>query len=241
MNRHAELVVCHPRRAARAGLVAVAIVAAWVAALAGGAAAQELPATAPDAKAMIEALKPRQTRSLRNLGVRPGAASEAPAVPTDGPGRESPAVPPSTAPPDAGAADSGRPGVQPVRPAPAPTAPEAPPNISLAIGFDFDSARIRADSLSVLTQLALAMQSPELADSRFLVEGHTDARGGPDYNLRLSQSRADEVQRFLVARGVAADRLASVGKGSAAPADAAHPLAAVNRRVRIVNLERGRQ
>lgn len=199
----------------------VAAALALLVALAAPAGAQQGASAEPDAGAMIEALKPRTTRGFRNLGVRPSSASE-PAAPL--------APPPATSPP------------APVRPGadsmPAVQVPPAePPNISLAILFDFDSARIRPESAPLLTQLALAMKSPELATSRFVIEGHTDPRGGVAYNLRLSQARADEVQKFLVARGVPEARLASIGKGSSAPADAGHLLAAANRRVRVVNVE----
>ena len=121
----------------------------------------------------------------------------------------------------------------------APEPPPAPPSISMAIQFDFDSARLRPEGEAALDKLSAALKSPELASSRFLVEGHTDAKGAAAYNLRLSQSRADEVRRYLLAQGVMAERVESAGRGAQDPADAAHPYAAQNRRVRIVNLDAG--
>ncbi|MGC4079629.1 MAG: OmpA family protein [Rubrivivax sp.] len=187
---------------------------ALAAAIATGAFAQAAPET-PDTRSMIEALKPMTTRSLRNLVVRPAAASAPEAAPASAP----------TAP-------------QTAAPAPAaePAAPAEAPSLSLAILFDFGAARIQAASVPTLENLAAAMQAPELAASRFRIEGHTDAKGAAAVNLRLSRARADEVRRFLVAHGVAAARLQSVGLGSSQPADPADPLAAANRRVRIVNL-----
>lgn len=187
---------------------------ALAAAFATGAFAQAAPET-PDTRSMIEALKPMTTRSLRNLVVRPAAASAPEAAPASAP----------TAP-------------QTAAPAPAaePAAPAEAPSLSLAILFDFGAARIQAASVPTLENLAAAMQAPELAASRFRIEGHTDAKGAAAVNLRLSRARADEVRRFLVAHGVAAARLQSVGLGSSQPADPADPLAAANRRVRIVNL-----
>jgi len=85
--------------------------------------------------------------------------------------------------------------------------------------------------------LAQALKAPELLNSNFAVEGHTDAKGGSDYNLKLSQQRADAVQKFLAQRGVASDRLMAVGKGSTQLANSSDPFAAENRRVRIVNLD----
>jgi outer membrane protein OmpA-like peptidoglycan-associated protein len=109
------------------------------------------------------------------------------------------------------------------------------PSLSLNIQFDFDSARIRPESLVVLGNLAAALASPALQASPFLIEGHTDAKGAADYNRKLSAQRAQAVKDLLVAKGIAARRLESVGKGSSEPANAAAPLAAENRRVKIVN------
>ena len=109
-------------------------------------------------------------------------------------------------------------------------------SLSLLIQFDFNSASVKPESQQALSNLAQALQSDELARSRFAVEGHTDAAGRPDYNLRLSQQRADAVVAFLSSRGVTGSRLSATGKGSAEPANATDPLAAENRRVRIVNL-----
>ena len=111
------------------------------------------------------------------------------------------------------------------------------PSVSLSIEFDFDSARVRADSLAVLGNLAQALQSPALQDARFLVEGHTDASGRADYNQRLSAQRAQAVSAWLAAQGVAPARLSAVGKGATEPALPETPNAAANRRVRIVNLD----
>lgn len=111
------------------------------------------------------------------------------------------------------------------------------PSLSLQVQFDFDSARIRPDSEELLDNLAKALKSPELSSSKFAVEGHTDAKGRPDYNQRLSQRRADAVRDLLVRKGIEAVRLQTAGKGSTEPANPADPLAAENRRVRVVNLD----
>ena len=124
--------------------------------------------------------------------------------------------------------------------APSPVAPVAqappPPSLSLLIQFDFNSAHVKPESQQALGNLAQALKSPELNESRFAVEGHTDSRGRADYNLKLSQQRADAVRTVLAHNGVVESRLSTVGKGSTEPANAADPQAAENRRVRIVNL-----
>ena len=116
------------------------------------------------------------------------------------------------------------------------SAPEAKPSLSLLIQFDFNSARVKPESQQALTNLAQALQSKELLESKFAVEGHTDAKGRADYNLKLSQQRADAVRAFLASNGVQDSRLAAVGKGATELANAADPQGAENRRVRIVNL-----
>jgi OmpA-OmpF porin, OOP family len=110
-------------------------------------------------------------------------------------------------------------------------------SLSLQIQFDFNSASVKAESKDALTNLAAAMQSKELSEAKFVIEGHTDAKGKQDYNLRLSQHRADSVREFLVNKGVDGTRLSAAGKGSSDPANTADPLSAENRRVKIVNLQ----
>ena len=118
----------------------------------------------------------------------------------------------------------------------ADTAPAARPSLSLLIQFDFNSAKVKPESQQALSNLAQALQSKELVDAKFVVEGHTDAKGRTDYNLKLSQQRADAVRVYLASNGVADARLQAVGKGSTELANTTDPLAADNRRVRIVNL-----
>jgi outer membrane protein OmpA-like peptidoglycan-associated protein len=110
-------------------------------------------------------------------------------------------------------------------------------SLSLQIQFDFNSARVKPESGQALANLATALQSKELLSAKFAIEGHTDAKGGADYNQRLSQQRADAVREFLVSKGIDAVRLSSAGKGSSDLANKDDPLAAENRRVKIVNLQ----
>ena len=113
---------------------------------------------------------------------------------------------------------------------------QARASLSLQIQFDFNSARVRPESQKALSNLAQALQSSELATTKFAIEGHTDAKGRADYNQQLSQQRADAVKAFLVHEGVQTVRLSTSGKGSTELANPADPLAAENRRVRVVNL-----
>ena len=119
----------------------------------------------------------------------------------------------------------------------APAAPAVKPSLSLQIQFEFNSAQISPVSQQALLNLSTALKAAELSASKFEVEGHTDAKGNDAYNLKLSQQRAEAVQQFLVYQGVAINRLMASGKGSTHLANAGNPLAAENRRVRIVNLD----
>lgn len=118
-----------------------------------------------------------------------------------------------------------------------PAAPAAAPAVSLLIQFDYNSARVRQESEAALQNLAQALVSPSLQAAHFAIEGHTDARGSAAYNLRLSSQRALAVRDYLVALGVAADRLSTQGKGFADLALPDQPQSPLNRRVRIVNLD----
>ena len=180
----------------------------------------------PSTEEMIQQLKAPRTRSLRNLTVE--AVPAADAVPAAGTGATT-TPNPATTPANTAVAVANAPA--------APAVPEARPSLSLSIQFDFDSAHIRTESLEPLGNLAAALLSPVLAQSKFVIEGHTDAKGNPIYNRKLSDQRAAAVKDLLVSKGIDAGRLVSVGKGSSELANAAVPGAPENRRVKIVNLD----
>ena len=73
-------------------------------------------------------------------------------------------------------------------------------------------------------------------DANMTVEGHTDSQGQRQYNMDLGQKRADAVKAQLVARGVAADRIKSVGVGPDRPIapNTSAEGRANNRRVEII-------
>ena len=74
-----------------------------------------------------------------------------------------------------------------------------------------------------------------------LVEGHTDNTGNEDFNLKLSQQRADAVRDLLVARGIAAERITAKGYGPKYPLVVNDTPAGrqQNRRVEVVVLNEG--
>lgn len=112
----------------------------------------------------------------------------------------------------------------------------APRKISFQVEFDYNSDKLSPKANAVLDELAKALSSSELASSRFLLTGHTDAAGSADYNLKLSKRRAASVKDYLTTRGIAAARLESLGRGSEVLADPANPKSGVNRRVEIANI-----
>jgi outer membrane protein OmpA-like peptidoglycan-associated protein len=112
------------------------------------------------------------------------------------------------------------------------------PKIDLEINFDYDSADISAKSMSSVQALGRALTNPDLKGSTFIVAGHTDAAGGESYNQDLSERRADSIKKYLVDKfGIAAADLVTVGYGKTKLKDPANPLADVNRRVQVANME----
>jgi outer membrane protein OmpA-like peptidoglycan-associated protein len=112
------------------------------------------------------------------------------------------------------------------------------PNIDLEITFDYNSAEISEKSLASVQALGRAMTNADLKGSTFIVAGHTDAAGGEAYNQDLSERRADSIKRYLVDKyAIAAGDLVTVGYGKSKLKDPSQPLAEVNRRVQVVNME----
>ena len=86
------------------------------------------------------------------------------------------------------------------------------------IEFARGSALILAYSQFVLKDVLKVLQQ-DLKIRLLAVEAHTDSDGLPDYNKRLSQSRADAIVRWLVQRGVDPARLTATGVGAERPVD----------------------
>jgi outer membrane protein OmpA-like peptidoglycan-associated protein len=118
-----------------------------------------------------------------------------------------------------------------------PAAMAQRPTVNLLVPFDFGSAQLTAAGRKALDALGQALQQPALAEARFELGGHTDAVGTAEYNLALSQRRADAARDYLVNHEhIDASRLTTVGYGSTRLYDAAAPDAAVNRRVQVTRL-----
>jgi outer membrane protein OmpA-like peptidoglycan-associated protein len=112
------------------------------------------------------------------------------------------------------------------------------PKIDLEINFDYNSADISAKSLSSVQALGRALTNPDLKGSTFIVAGHTDAAGGEGYNQDLSERRADSIKKYLVDKfNIASSDLVTVGYGKTKLKDPSNPLADINRRVQVANME----
>ncbi|MEZ5923083.1 MAG: OmpA family protein [Hyphomicrobiaceae bacterium] len=84
-----------------------------------------------------------------------------------------------------------------------------------SVRFDVASAKVRSDSIDLLTQLAwVANRCPE---ATIEISGHTDSDGSPSYNQKLSEQRAVAVRDFLVRKDVRRSRLATIGFGEDRP------------------------
>lgn len=111
------------------------------------------------------------------------------------------------------------------------------PQLTVEINFEYNSVAIVPESYRALGLMADALHHPLLLGNRFLIVGHTDAKGDAKYNLGLSQKRADAILEILTTTfTVAPARLAAVGVGEEMPLDAAHPEAAINRRVQVITI-----
>lgn len=130
--------------------------------------------------------------------------------------------------------------VRPEPPAPAPAVSPASVRVQAAldrllsngrIDFETGTNRLAPTSTPVLDAVAALLASEPALNVE--VEGHTDGRGNPAANRRLSLRRAQAVQAYLAARGIDAARVYTVGSGSTRPLVRAHTPEAfeLNRRI----------
>lgn len=83
------------------------------------------------------------------------------------------------------------------------------------IFYDFDKADLRPESEAALDELvALLNDNPNITIE---LGAHTDMKGSDEYNLRLSQKRAESVINYLIEKGIATDRLTAKGYGESMP------------------------
>ncbi len=134
-------------------------------------------------------------------------AAPAPAAPS------APVAPPAATAPTA-----------PVAPPAAPAAPVAPPapsvqKITLASKalFDFDKAILKPEGQAVLDREIVSRIKEVQKLELVLVTGHTDRLGSQQYNQKLSERRAAAVAAYLAGKGVAKDKIETLGMGKTQP------------------------
>jgi OOP family OmpA-OmpF porin len=130
-----------------------------------------------------------------DLVPKPPAPAPAPAV--------SPPPPPPPPPP------------APPKPAPAP----AVQKITLASKalFDFDKYALKPEGMAAIDSEIIAKLRDVQKLELVLVTGHTDRIGTQAYNQKLSERRADAVRNYLVSKGVAKDKIETLGMGKTQP------------------------
>jgi outer membrane protein OmpA-like peptidoglycan-associated protein len=106
------------------------------------------------------------------------------------------------------------------------------------ITFNTDSYQLRSDFYPVLNSVGLVLA--KYADTTIRITGHTDDRGSRQYNLNLSEKRADSVANYLVTREVLRTRMLVEGSAFDQPvADNGSAAGrAQNRRVELYILPR---
>jgi outer membrane protein OmpA-like peptidoglycan-associated protein len=101
------------------------------------------------------------------------------------------------------------------------------------VNFEFDSAKLTSDSIAKLEHAVATLKRN--ADDKIEIAGHTDSQGNDEYNMGLSQRRAQAVADYLISKGANANNLTVKGYGET------HPVAdngskegrAANRRVEL--------
>jgi peptidoglycan-associated lipoprotein len=109
-----------------------------------------------------------------------------------------------------------------------------PANVARLIYFDYDSYAIKPEFQSLLEAHARFLKAN--TGRRVSLEGHTDERGGREYNLALGQRRSEAVRRALALLGVADKQMEAVSFGKEKPValGSDEQAWAQNRRVEIV-------
>ncbi len=135
--------------------------------------------------------------------VGPSAATApAPAAPAAPKAQETPVTRPTP------------PAVTPVAPAP-PAATAAAASPLKDVFFDFDKSSIKDDQKAALNDdIAWLKGNPS---AKVTLEGHCDERGTVEYNLALGERRAKATKDYLIAAGIAADRVSTISYGKERP------------------------
>jgi OmpA-OmpF porin, OOP family len=215
-------------------ILASAVASAVVALSAGGAHAQATPSNSGYVLSATADAKNNVVRSGRygtsnascNLCWRTGFWTPAMAIEECDPDLVKKAAPPPPPPP--APAPAATPPAAPAARPPAPPAPPAPPppppapsvqkiTIASKALFDFDKAVLKPEGQAVLDREIVARIKEVQKLELVLVTGHTDRLGSQQYNQKLSERRATAVANYLASKGVAKDKIETLGMGKTQP------------------------
>jgi outer membrane protein OmpA-like peptidoglycan-associated protein len=100
--------------------------------------------------------------------------------------------------------------------------------------FDTGKAQLKSGATRSIEQIAAFLK--DNPDRRVQIEGFTDSQGADEYNLELSQSRADAVAMAIIQRGIDAQRVRALGYGEGYPvaSNSSEGSRQLNRRVEII-------
>ena len=90
-----------------------------------------------------------------------------------------------------------------------------PCDVTVQLQYKFDSAELSPEDITKLDTVVARLNELQFVGGE--VGGYTDATGDDDYNLKLSQARAESVLKYLESKGVAPGRMTAVGHGEANP------------------------
>ena len=92
------------------------------------------------------------------------------------------------------------------------------PKLELEINFETGSSELASDVRNDLDVVGQALADERLAEKRFKLVGHTDHRGDEDYNMQLSESRAESARQYLIEKyEIDPDRIDPIGMGESKP------------------------
>lgn len=136
-------------------------------------------------------------------------------------------------PPTTTSTDAASKAVAPVEIVAANNAAGGPTGAAKVIYFDYDSFSIKPEFQGAIEAHAKFMAANKTR--KLAIEGHTDERGGREYNLALGQKRAEAVRRALGLLGITDPQVEAVSFGKEKPADSGNNEAALakNRRAEL--------
>ena len=110
----------------------------------------------------------------------------------------------------------------------------ASPLSKRTVYFDFDSSQVKSRGQKLIA--AHAKYLADHPDVHVRLQGYTDERGSPEYNIALGDRRAQSVRQLMLVQGVSPDQITTVSYGEEDPAVKGHDESAwrYNRRVKIV-------